>query len=257
MSASGLAVHQFRYEQKSYWRNPTSAVFTFVFPLLFLVIFASLNSSSTIGSMGGLAYNQYYVPAIISFGVISATYTSLAMTLTIRRDSGILKRLRGTPLPASALLGGVVLNALVVSGLIAALVGGTGVLFYDVTFPGHWAALIVALAVGAASFCALGMAVSSLIPNADAAPAIVNGILFPVLFVSGVFYPVNGDSFLGRLGALFPVRHFVMSVFAAFDTRLPSGVGHGFAWRDLAIVALWGLAAALVAVRRFRWSPSR
>jgi ABC-2 type transport system permease protein len=257
VNASGLAVHQFRYEQKSYWRNPTSAVFTFAFPLLFLVIFASLNSDNRIDSLGGLAYNQYYVPAIMAFGVISATFTSLAMTLTIRRDAGILKRLRGTPLPGSALLGGIVLNAFVISALISVLVGGAGVLFYEVTFPGHWAALIVAILVGAATFCALGMAVSAVVPNADAAPAVVNGILFPVLFISGAFYPVESDSFLGRLGAFFPVRHFVLSLFAAFDPRLPSGISHGFAWREVAIVAAWGLVGAFVAVRRFRWSPVR
>ena len=255
MSIVSLSVHQLKYEQKSYWRNPAAAVFTFAFPIIFLVIFASLNRNSTIDFLGGLSYNQYYVPGIITFGVISATYTNLAMTISIRRDAGILKRLRGTPLPAASLLGGLLLNSLVVSAILAGLTTGVGVIFYDVTFPGHWLALIVALGVGAATFCAIGVAVSALIPNADAAPAIVNGILFPVLFLSGVFFPVDPDSVLSKIADFFPIRPFVDAVFAAFDPRLPHGIAHGFAWGDIAVLALWGVAATLVAVRKFQWEP--
>ncbi len=214
-----LSLHQLRYEQKSYWRNPASAGFTFIFPVLFLVIFASLNTSSTVDFLGGIDYNQYYIPGIMCFGVISATFTNLAMTLCIRRDSGILKRLRGTPLPTSAMLGGLLLNAVVVAAILCTLIGAMGFLFYSLEFPGHWPALIASLLVGALTFASLGVAVSTLVPNADAAPAIVNGILFPILFVSGVFFPLSNDSWLARVGDVFPIRHFVNAVFAAFDPR--------------------------------------
>jgi len=257
VSAARLSLHQLRYEQKVYWRNPASAFFTFVFPVLFLVIFATINADSHLSDYGGMPFNQYYVPGIMAFGVISATYTSLAMTLTVRRDTGILKRLRGTPLPASALLGGLVLSSLVVSALIAVLVGVVGVVAYDVTFPGHWVALGLALAVGAATFCTLGVAVSCLVPNADAAPAVVNGVLFPVLFISGVFYPEPPGSFLARLGSVFPVKHFTGAMFTAFDRRVALGPAHGIAWVDLAVMAVWGIGGAVVAVRRFRWEPRR
>jgi ABC-2 type transport system permease protein len=111
--------------------------------------------------------------------------------------------------------------------------------------------------VGTASFAALGVAVASVIPNADAAPAIVNGVLFPILFVSGVFFPIEGDAFLGKVGDVFPVRHFVNAVFAAFDPRIAHGMAHGWAWGDLAVVAIWGAVGAVVAVRFFRWDPRR
>ncbi len=189
--------------------------------------------------------------------MISASYTNLAMTITIRRDSGILKRLRGTPVPASSVLGGLLLNAIVVSAVLTAVLMAVGMLFYDVTFPGHWPALIVSLVVGAASFCAIGVAVSCFIPNADAAPAVVNGILFPVLFLSGVFFPLQDTSVLARIADFFPIRHFVNAIFAAFDPRLPHGPTHGWAWSDLAVVAIWGVAASIVAVRRFQWEPRR
>jgi ABC-2 type transport system permease protein len=252
-----LSFYQLPYEQKSYWRNPAAAVFTFTFPILFLVIFASLNRNGTIDFLGGLSYNQYFVPGILVFGVISATYSNLAMTITYRRESGTLKRLRGTPIPAASVVGGLLLNAIAITIILTALLTTVGVLFYDVTFPGHWAALLITLAVGAASFCAIGVAVSTFVPNVDAAPAIVNFVLFPILFLSGVFFPLENDTALARIGNLFPVRHYVNAVFAAFDPRLPHGLTHGFVWGDLAVVAAWGVAGTIIAVRRFRWSPSR
>jgi ABC-2 type transport system permease protein len=257
MSALGLSVHQLKYEQKMYWRNPASAFFTFAFPVMFLVIFASLNTGTTIDFLGGLKYNQYYVPGIICFGIISATYTNLAMTVTIRRDTGLLKRLRGTPLPSVSMFGGLLMNAVVISIILTAIVTVVGILFYGVTFPGHWLALIASLAVGGACFCALGIAVSCFVPNADAAPAIVNGILFPILFLSGVFFPVQNDTVLARLANFFPIRHFTNAVFAAFDPRLPHGITHAFTGNDLLVMAIWGLAGVLVSLRRFRWEPKR
>jgi ABC-2 type transport system permease protein len=214
-----------------------------------------LNRGDTVDFLGGLSYNQFFVPGIITFGIIAATYTNLAMTLSIRREDYILKRLRGTPLPASSLLGGLLLNAFVVSVILTALTAGVGIVVYDVTFPGHWLALLVTLGIGASTFCAIGVAISVLIPNADAAPAIVNGILFPVLFLSGVFFPLESGTVLTNIANIFPVRHLVQAVFTAFDPRLPHGMGHGWAWRDLLVLLAWCVGASIVAVRRFRWEP--
>jgi ABC-2 type transport system permease protein len=252
-----LLLRQVRYEQKSYWRNPASAFFTFVFPLVFLVIFASLNNGSTIGFLGGLDYNQYYIPAIIAFGIMSATYTQLAITLALRRQSGLLKRSRTLPLPAWAVVGGLLGNSAVVALLITILTAGLGITAYGVTFPGHVLALVIALVVGAATFCALGVMVSTFAPNADAAPAVVNAVFFPVLFLSGTFFPLQPGSTVARIADVFPVRHFNLAVFAAFDPRTPHGPTHGFAWHDIAVMSAWAVASGIVAVRRFRWEPSR
>ncbi len=255
MSAPTLALHQLRYEQKMYWRNPPSAFFTFAFPIMFLVIFASLNTGERISFLGGLKYNQYYTPGIIAFGVISACFTNLAMTLSIRRDSGILKRLRGTPLPTVSFFGGLVGNAFVISAVLTVITTLVGILFYGVTFPGHWLALLVTLALGATCFCSLGVAMSALVPNADAAPAVVNGVLFPILFISGIFFPLPPDGAFSHIANVFPIRHFALAVFSTFDPRLPHGVTHGFAGGDLLVVAIWAIVGSIVAVRRFRWEP--
>ena len=252
-----LLLWQVRYEQKSYWRNPTSAFFTFVFPLIFLVIFASLNNNSTVSFLGGLDYNQYYIPAIISFGIMSATYTQLAITLSLRRQSGVLKRARATPLPAWTVLGGLFFNSAVIAALITVLTTALGMLAYGVTFPGHFLALAVGLIVGAVTFCALGVMVATFVPNAEAAPAVVNAVFFPVLFLSGTFFPVQPDSKVARIANLFPVRHFNLATFGAFDPRGPHGVSHGFAWDHIGVMGVWAAVAAVVAVRRFRWEPGR
>ena len=247
---------QVRYEQKAFWRNPARAVFTFAFPLMFLVIFSSLNSGDTIDFLGGLAYNQYFIPAIIAFGIMSATYSELAITVSMRRQSGQLKRSRTTPLPAWAVLAALLLNSAVIAALITALTTGLGMLAYDVTFPGHYVALALALTVGAMTFSALGIMVATFVPNADAAPPVVNAVFFPILFLSGTFFPVRPDSTVAHIANVFPARHFNLAVFDAFDPRAAHGLAHGFAWNHLAVMLVWGVAAGVIAVRRFRWEPS-
>ena len=257
MNTVAMSAHQLRYEQKSYWRNPASAVFTFAFPVVFLLLFGSLNTGSTIDFLGGLKWNQYYIAGILCFGVISASFTNLAMTVCIRRDEGVLKRLHGTPLPATSLFGGLLLNSIVVAAVLTAILLSIAVALLRRDLP---------RALGRARRVSGGRYGSVLrtrcrgrgvIPHADAAPAIVNGILFPILFISGVFFPVKDDSVLTRIGDVFPVRHFVNAVFAAFDPRVAHGVAHGWSWGDLAVVAAWGVVGAIVAVRRFRWDPRR
>jgi ABC-2 type transport system permease protein len=128
---------------------------------------------------------------------------------------------------------------------------------YGVTFPGHYAALAIALVVGAVTFSALGIMVATFVPNADAAPAVVNAVFFPVLFLSGTFFPVEPDSTVAQIANVFPVRHFNLATFGAFDPRGPHGMTHGFGWDHIAVMAAWAAVAAVVAVRRFRWEPGR
>ena len=249
-----LLARQVGYEQKLYWRSPSSAVFTFAFPILLLVIFASLNVGSSLRALGGISYNQYYVPGIVAFGVISACYSNLAISLCFRREAGVLKRVRGTPLPPWIFMAGHIGSALVVSAMLVALTTAVGVLFYGVTFPGRWSALGLSLAVGAFCFCGLGFAMTTVISTATASPAIVNGSLFPILFISGTFFPVQGSSVLGWVASVFPIRHFEQAVFAVFDPRVE---GSGIDGGALVVMLAWGLGALILAIHRFRWEPRR
>jgi ABC-2 type transport system permease protein len=254
MRLLALLARQIRYEQKLYWRSPSSAVFTFAFPIVLLVIFATLNQQTTIRSLGGMSYNQYYVPGIVAFGVISACYTQLAIGLCFRRDSGALKRVRGTPLPPWVFMAGTIGSSLAVSALLVVLTTAVGITCYGVAFPGRYLALVLTLAAGAFAFCSLGLAVSGLIPAATASPAIVNGTLFPILFISGTFFPVESASVLGWIADVFPVRPFEQAVFAVFDPRRQ---GSGLEPGALLALLAWGAAGLLVALRSFRWEARR
>ncbi len=257
MSDAAIALRQVGYEQRTFWRNPASAFFAFLFPIIFLVVFATLFKGSTaqVAPHVSVPYDDYYIPALTAFGVIGACFTNIASSLTIRRDDGILKRLRGTPLPPWAFMLGVVGSSIVVSLLLTLLTVGFGILAYGVHVPNHIGALVLTLGVGAMSFCALGLAMTVAIPNAEAAPAIVNGVLLPLVFISGTFFPIDQTSVLAKIASYFPVRHFISSMFNAFDPGHLSS--SGFSGNDLIIMAAWGVAGLLIAVRRFRWEPRR
>jgi ABC-2 type transport system permease protein len=247
MSGIGLTLRQVRYENLAFWRNPAAAFFTFVFPLLFMVIFNVLFGG---GEDGG----RFFTPAIIVFSVITATFTNIAMSLTMARDEGILKRIRGTPLPAWAYLGGRILHAAGVALLLVVIVAAFGAVFYGVPVP--WAplpALLVTLPLGAATFCALGLAVAAFVPNADAAPAVVNAAILPLLFISNVFFPLqNAPEWINVVSEIFPVRHFADAMLRIYDVNT---LGAGFSNGDLAVMAIWGVIGLFVAARFFSWEP--
>jgi ABC-2 type transport system permease protein len=248
-----LALRQVLYTNRAFWRNPASAFFTFAFPLMFLVIFTALLGSGRI-DVGGHVVKEstYYVAAMAGFAVITACYTNIAMTITFQRDQGVLKRLHGTPLPSSVYFVARVLHALVIAVLLVVVTAAFGAGVYHGAVPSGttlWR-FAVMLLVGAGSFCALGFAVTSVVPNADAAPAIVNATILPLLFLSGTFIPLgsNAPGWLLWVARIFPVWHFTRGLQAGF-------LGTSFEWGDVGIVAAWGAAGLLVAVRRFSWEP--
>jgi ABC-2 type transport system permease protein len=253
MNHAASVVRQARWEQKMFWRNPAAAAFTFAFPLVFLVIFIAINGNSTVHLAGGTAkFAQYYVPAIVAFSVMSACYTNLAFSLSIRRERGVLKRVRGTPLPPVDYMGGAVGGVIVVSLILTALVMILGITVYGVTFPNRYLGLVITVVSGAFAFSALGVAVSTIVPNEDAAPAIINFILFPLLFISGTFGPISDSSFLAKIAVLFPVRHMIKTMIAVFD---PFAKGTGIQLGHIGILLLWGVVGIGVSLRRFRWEP--
>jgi ABC-2 type transport system permease protein len=255
VTGARLIAHQFRFDQKVFWRDPASVFFTVMLPLVFLFIFATIFGNDEIEERG-VKTTTYYVPAIVSLAVISATTQSLAINLTQDRERGLLKRVRGTPLPTAAFVAGRVGNSLVVSVLMVVLVSLIGKLVYDVSLPTETIpAILVTLAVGAFAFCCLGFALTAAIPSEDAAPAVSNAVILPLYFISGVFIP---DSEIPNgvldFADIFPIRHFFEAFFTAWD---PNTTGAGFEWGDLAIVAAWGLGGLAIALRYFRWEPRR
>lgn len=252
-----LALRQVVYENKSFWRNPAAAFFTFALPLMFLVIFNLLFGDEEIARFGvKVSGSTFYVPGIAALSVISAAYTNVAMMVTIARDDGLLKRTRGTPLPPWAFLFGRIVHATFVALLLVVIVTAAGAIFYNVDVPTNtMPAFILSLAVGAATFCALGLALTAFISNADAAPAVVNGSILPLFFISDIFIPLSdAPHWLQIVGGIFPVKAFSEALGTAFN---PFETGAGFEWDALAIMAAWGIAGIIVAVRYFSWEPRR
>jgi ABC-2 type transport system permease protein len=253
VSAIGLALRQVRYESLAFWRNPAAAFFTFSFPLLFMVIFNVLFGGTD--GPPGTRPADFFTPAISVFAVVTATFTHLAMTVSIARDDGILKRVRGTPLPVWAWLLGRTAHSVLIAGLLVAIIVVFGALAYGVPFPWqHLGWLVITLAVGAAAFCVLGLAMTVLIPNADAAPAMVNAVVLPLFFISNVFIRMDAaPAWINALSHLFPVRHFADAMLAIWGV-LPGAVPD---LGSLAVMAGWGLAGVAAILFGFRWEPRR
>jgi len=257
VNGARLAVRQLRYEQLSFWRNPPAAFFTFAFPLIFLVIFNLVFGNETIEVDGGTTKaSTFFVAGISALSVVNGCFTGLAMALSILRDEGVLKRVRGTPLPAWAYLAGRIAFNTLLSLVLIAIVVTVGAVFYGVDVPtSTMPAFLVTVAVGAATFAALAFAISGFVPNADAAPAVVNGIVLPLLFISDVFIREDtAPAWLSGVAQFFPVLHLSSALQAAFN---PFETGSGFRPWDLLAMGAWAVFGVVVALRYFSWEPRR
>ncbi len=251
---AGLVARQLYYEQLLFWKNPFRAVFTIGFSVIFLLLLAGSVGNSRSSLLGGLREVQYYVPGFAAYGVMSACFNTLAISLVVRRETGVLKRLRLSPLPTWVMVASTFLSSLVVSLLEVIVLLLVGRLAFSVTLPANFLAFVVAIVVGAVCFTAMGIAASTVIPNEEAAGPIVSIVFFVLLFLSGLWYALTPSSVLAKVAGYFPVRPMILATFAPFD-RLPGT--SPWAWHDIAVMAIWGAAGVVVSVRRFAWEPHR
>jgi ABC-2 type transport system permease protein len=251
-----LSLHQFHYDFLAFLRNRQSRFFTLMLPVLFLIIFASVFSGHrTVAVRGGtINTSVYYVPGIMTLGIIAAALVNLVISVTAQREEGILKRRRASPVPASAIIAGRALTSVVVAMVTTIILLIIGWLAYGATVPGRTApALFVTVVVGALSFCCLGFALASLIHNEDAAQPITQATMLPLYFISGVFVAISAlPHWLVDVANIFPVRHLNAALLNAYN---PHTTGSGFAGIDLLIVAAWGLGGLLIALWHFSWMP--
>ena len=247
----GLISWQIRYEQRAYWRNRGRGIFTFVFPLMFLVIFASLNRGAHLSSLGGIPYDDFFVPGILAYGLIATTFVNMAISTAILRDQGVLKRMQGTPLPPWAYVAARIGSTLVIVLAMTALVLGLGATAYGVqirasTLPG----LIVTLALGTAVFTSIGIGVTRFIPNAEAAPVVVNLLILPLTFISSIWFPTTGmPDWLVQIAKIFPIRALADGLEYAFN---PHTIGAGFNSQDVRTLAIWAGVGIFLMMRFLR-----
>jgi ABC-2 type transport system permease protein len=248
----GLVARQVRFEQLSFWLNPIGAFLTVGFSLIFIVIFESTSGHSTVGYLAHINLGQYYIPAFAAYGVMAACFNILAISLVNRREMGLLKRLRLSPLPTWMLLAAIFINSMIIALIQVVLVLVLGRLGYGVHGPHDIGTFFVILVVGMFSFTALGVGISTVVPNADAAGPIVSLVFFILVALSGLYFPVKAGSGLATFTGVFPIRHLIVGMVDTFN-----GVPGTSPWNDILVIALWGVAGVFLSLRRWDWSPKR
>jgi ABC-2 type transport system permease protein len=241
MNAAVKSVRLVGYEQKTFWRNPPAAVLMFLLPLALLLILG--------GTLGG--GKQMLLPGALTFGLLMTCYSQIAFAIVQRRDDMFLKRLRATPLRPAHYMSILISNALLLGALVVAVMLVVGTQFQDLTVDwSRWWQIAVLLFCGAASFCALGLAMSALVPNEEASPVLLHGFALPMTFL-GCFFTISNTSVVGRIAGVFPTRHLAVALAAMFDSHHSASLP----WWDLAVLGFWFAGSILIALWRFRWEP--
>lgn len=245
----GLFLRELRTDQRLFWRSREAAFFTFLLPIILLVLLGSVYGDED--DIGGMRASTYLLAGLLGYGVVSTAFASLAISLVIRRESGVLKRIRGTPLPTWIYLAALVASTLVVVALEAGAQLVVGRLVLDAGWPTEPGALALALALGSLSFAALGLALTGAIRSAEGSSAVVNAVYLPATFICGVFFSVDSlPRLLEALAGVLPLTYLLELVRDAFvEGQLDASA------EALAVLVGWGALGALLAVRLFRWEP--
>jgi ABC-2 type transport system permease protein len=232
-----------------FWRNREAAFFTFFLPVIFFIVFGSIYGDDDISGIRGASFLE---AGMIGYGVASTAFAGLAITMVIRRESGVLKRIRATPLPPWTYLLAVLVSTFVTFVVEAAILIALGRVLFSVGLPDRPFSLLVALVVGAAAFAALGLGLTSVVRSAEGSSAVVNFVYLPMAIISGTFFsPAHYPGFLKAIADVLPLTYF---------TKLTRNVmvRHEHIWTQggsLAVVAIWGVIGVVAAIRGFRWQP--
>lgn len=251
-SSIRLLSDQTIYQNKIFFRTPVAAFFTLIFPLFIFMVFSVIFGNEYIEELG-VNLSQYFGPAMAVFAAVSATYTNIASVTAYQRDEGILKRIRGAPLPAAIYHGGKIVSGIIVAVIAVVVMMTVGVLFYDIQIYGDTLpAAIVTFFIGVGCFASLGLLVAGLVNSGEAATAVTNATLLPLAFISGVFLVPSGEApeWIDTVANIFPLKHFVVPFTDAFN---PTFVGSPWQWDHLAYMALWGIVALVFGIRFFKW----
>jgi ABC-2 type transport system permease protein len=257
MSAASVVLSQTKFSLRSLSRNKQAVIFTIIFPIILYVLFSSIfggSDTTEVPDAGKLELNAYFAAGMIAYALTGASFTTLAITLTTYRESGLLKRYRGTPVPSWTFITSLILRSLVLVALMVVALGLVAHFAYDVDFGGAAVGgLVVYLVLGTFTFCCLGVALTTVTSSTEAASAIAPFSVVILSFISGVFIPVSElPDWLVEVGKVFPLAHLATGLQTVLA---PSTDDWGLNGENIAILAGWGIAALIVAARFFRWEP--
>ncbi len=243
-----LFVHELRNQQLVFWRSKEAALFIFLFPLLLFLLLGSVYS----GKIYGVPAPEALLAGMLGYGCANTAFAGLAIQLVVRRELGILKRLRATPLSATTYIAATLASTLIVFVLQAIGLFVLGRILYGTPFPHALGSLVLALVIGAAAFAALGVATASLIRSAEGSSAVVNFILLPMAFLTGSFGPTHRyPAFLRAIGDVLPLKYFINIVNTVYLRSHSIWTKPG----ALGVLAAWGATGLVVAALKFRWEP--
>ena len=249
MSPGRLFLHELRAQQRLFWRNREAAFFTFLLPIIFLVLLGSVYGDSRIEGVPG---STYLLAGMVGCGIAATAFAGLAISLVIRRESGVLKRVRGTPLPPAVYIGAVIGSTLVVIAvevLAQVLIGRYAL---GAAWPASPVSFSAVVLLGTAAFAALGLAVTGIVRSSEGSSAVVNAVYLPITFISGSFFSTRSlPDFLQAISDVLPLTYLLRLVRALFVDGETLGSNRG----SLVALAVWGLAGVAIAVRTFRWEP--
>ena len=240
--------HQLRYEQKIFWRSREAAVFIFIFPLLLYALLGSVYGDE----IDGVPAVDILLAGLFGYGAANTAFAGLAIALVVRREAGVLKRLRATPLAPTTYLAAVLLSTLVTFALQSVSLLALGGLVFDASMPKNWLGFAGAIVLGVACFAGMGLAAAALIRSAEGVSAVVNVVVLPMAFLSGAFGPTRDfPAVLQAIADVLPLTYFidiVNGVYLDGDSFFADPGG-------LAVVLAWGAAGLVVALVRFGWMP--
>lgn len=246
-SFASLSWRQYRLERRMFWRNPSAAFFNFMLPLVLLALFGAVFS----GNQHDL---DVIVPGIAGMSVVSTTFSALAYNMTAMRELGVLKRMRGTPIPSGAFLLGIAGHCITNTALQMVLITVSGKLFFGIDWPPNPGEMVIFVVLGVVCFASLGVALSHVIPNNESAPAYVNAIFLPLIIVSGVFYDAaDVPAFLAGIAEALPLTHLIDGLSAAMVT----GEGISDQLSSIGVIVAWTILGVVLAIRGFSWEARR
>lgn len=244
-----LLVHELRFQQRLFWRSREVAFFVFLLPLLLLVLTGSVYGDEEIDGVRG---STFLLTGMLGYSVAVVAFASLAITMVVRRESGVLKRVRGTPLPPGVYLGAVIGSTLVIVAVQILLELLAGRFLLDADWPQASGSLLVALLLGVAAFAALGLGLTAFVRSSEGSSALVNAIYLPMAFISGSFFSVEAmPGFLQALAEVLPLTYLLELVRQTSVEGAPVSDSP----QAIAVLASWGVLGLAVAVRMFRWEP--
>jgi ABC-2 type transport system permease protein len=250
--------HLTEFGLRAYWRNRRARIFGLIMPVGLLILFNSLftsgDANTTVAGVH-VSLAAYYVPSVIVLGLTTNAFAALVGTVVAQREMGVFKRRRSTPAEPLELVGSQILTVLVAAFGTTVILVAISAAFYDIRVPAEGIVpLIAGVALGAAAFCGVGYAVSTFVDTIDTAQPMIQMVMLPLFFISGVWVPSSElPSWLNTVASILPVEHASDVLHRSFAA---GAISPGPVFADLGVLALWAVGGALVASRRFSWLPS-